>query len=162
MMILFICYWSIAPCNGPVDQYLQKHERQFRNKYCAKCDVLSRSRNQYCKCGDNVYDSRRRNDQIKVTGCIRVSNGGESKSTSLTFQAGQSKTTKQLVFDGSVDNPNSHPFGEKTFDQLAKKIPRDGGGIIFPDPVDKPFDKVDVSDKEREERNELLNKNIWL
>ena len=158
-------------------------------KYCAKCDVLARSRNHNCKCGPeyeihlrldhtsgpatelisvgkevkghaifgaHVYDSRRRNDQIKVTGCIRASNGGEKKSPTLTFQADQSKNTKQLVFDGSVDNPNSHTFGDKTFDQHAKKILRDGGGIVFPDPIDKPLDKVDVTDREREERVELL------
>ena len=108
--------------------------------------------------GAHVYDIEgvQRNDKFKVSGCIRASNGGVSQSPSLTFQGNHNKSTKQLVFDGSVDNPNDHGFSEKSFDQHARKTLRDGGGILFPDPLDKPFGKVDVSNEEREERNELL------
>ena len=108
--------------------------------------------------GAHVYDVEgvSRNDKFKVSGCIRASNGGVSHSPSLTFQGSQNKSTKQLVFDGSVDNPNDHGFSDKSFDQHARKTLLDGGGILFPDPLDKPFGKVDVSNEEREERNELL------
>jgi len=102
--------------------------------------------------GAHVYSG---SGKIEVTGCIRsASNGAKSLSPKLTLD--KSKITKQLVFDGSVDDPNSWFLGEQAFGQHAEKILRKSGGLIFPDPLDLPFDKIAVTEDEREARLELL------
>ena len=109
--------------------------------------------------GAHVYSGcNREKDKIEVTGCIRASNGAKSLSPKLTMD--KSKITKQLVFDGGCttldQDPNSWFLSEQGFEQHAEKILRKAGGLIFPDPLDLPFDKIEVTDDEREARIELL------
>ena len=109
--------------------------------------------------GAHVYSGcNREKDIIEVNGCIRASNGAKSLSPKLTMD--KSKITKQLVFDGGCttldQDPNSWFLSEQGFEQHAEKILRKAGGLIFPDPLDLPFDKIEVTDDEREARIELL------
>ena len=109
--------------------------------------------------GAHVYSGRNIEGKIEVTGIIRAKNGAQAKSPKLIFDGHkQTKTTKQMVFDGSEDNPNSHLFSEGDFGQHAKKILTNGGGLLFPDPLDKPMDAVELSEQERQNRVELLSK----
>ena len=109
--------------------------------------------------GAHVYSGcNREKDIIEVNGCIRASNGAKSLSPKLTMD--KSKITKQLVFDGGCttldQDPNSWFLSEQAFEQHAEKILRKAGGLIFPDPLDLPFDKIEVTDDERKARIELL------
>ena len=103
--------------------------------------------------GAHVYSGINVDGKIEVTGCIRAKNGAQAKSPKLVFDGrNQTKTTKQLVFDGSEDDPNSHVFSENTFGEHAKKILTKGGGLLFPDPLDMPVDAVELTEQERQIR----------